>query len=217
MEFGELEHLIKTRRSIRVWQEKEVPDDLIRQAIELATWAPNGGNFQGWRFVVVKNREVIGRIADAVWERAEAMASWPESAAFGDAAERWKHTLDFIRHAPALVCVFIGTYASAADRLMQARGEADPIAREMIEARRFGNSRVQSGAAAVAYMLLAFHQMGLGTTWMTGPLQAKRLIEEIIGAEEPFELMAVVSVGYPAEEPAPGWRKPVDEVVRFIG
>lgn len=216
MELDELERLIKTRRSIRAFQGREVPDELIRKAIELATWAPNGGNFQGWQFVVVKNREVIHRIADAVWQRAEVMASWPESQAFDDAAERWKHTLDFIRSAPALVCVLIGTYASTADRLMRARGQADPMALEMIEARRFGNSRIQSGAAAIAYMLLAFHQMGLGATWMTGPLQAKRLIEEIIGVEEPFQLMALAPVGYPAEEPRPGWRKPVDEVLRFI-
>ena len=66
MELKELEKLVKERRTIRKWKKQEVSDDLIRKAVEVATWAPNGGNFQGWRFVVVKNREVIVKMADAV-------------------------------------------------------------------------------------------------------------------------------------------------------
>jgi nitroreductase len=216
MELNELERLIQTRRSIRKWQDREVPDELLKKAIEIGTWAPNGGNFQGWEFVVVKDRGVIERIADAVWQRADLMASWPESNELGDAAERWRDAIDFIREAPAIICVLIGTYASIADLLMRSRGEDDQVAKEMIEARQLGNSRIQSGAAAIAYMLLALHQMGLGAVWMTGPLQAKSLIEEIIGVEEPMHLMALVPVGYPDEEKGPVERKPVDEVMRFI-
>jgi len=50
MDTTELSTLIKTRRSIRVFQDKPVPEALLLQAVETATWAPNGGNAQNWRF-----------------------------------------------------------------------------------------------------------------------------------------------------------------------
>ncbi len=53
MELHDLEGLIKGRRSIRRWREDAVPEDLLMKAIELATWAPNAGNRQNWRFYLV--------------------------------------------------------------------------------------------------------------------------------------------------------------------
>ena len=40
MKTDELGELIKSRRSIRAWQAKAVPESTILQAIELATYAP---------------------------------------------------------------------------------------------------------------------------------------------------------------------------------
>ncbi len=37
METAELAKLIKSRRSIRVWQDKAVAEELLLQAVELAT------------------------------------------------------------------------------------------------------------------------------------------------------------------------------------
>ena len=48
IEFGELEGLIKTRRSVRKFQDKPVPEDLLVKAVALAAWAPNGGIFPRW-------------------------------------------------------------------------------------------------------------------------------------------------------------------------
>jgi len=64
VEFSDLEQVIKTRRSIRVWQDREVPEDLLMRAIDLATWAPNGGNRQNWHFYLVQNRETIRDLRD---------------------------------------------------------------------------------------------------------------------------------------------------------
>jgi nitroreductase len=49
MDILDLEKLIKGRRSIRQWKKQEVPDELLKKAVELATWAPNGGNYQAER------------------------------------------------------------------------------------------------------------------------------------------------------------------------
>ncbi len=50
---------IRTRRSIRKFLDRDVPQDVMRQIVEAARWAPSGGNRQPWRFVVTKDREKI--------------------------------------------------------------------------------------------------------------------------------------------------------------
>lgn len=50
---------IKTRRSIRKFVDKEVPQEVIRDILEAARWAPSGGNKQPWRFVVTQDRAKI--------------------------------------------------------------------------------------------------------------------------------------------------------------
>ncbi len=49
--------LIKTRRSIRRYSDKEISDETIQDILEAARWAPSGINNQPWRFAVVKDEE----------------------------------------------------------------------------------------------------------------------------------------------------------------
>lgn len=216
MQYDDLFELARTRRSIRKYRPDDVPEEMLLKAIDLATWAPNGGNFQPWRFWVIKNRDLIHKMADAVDDRSRLMASWPEAEPFREHAERWVRVGGFFRHAPACIAVMVGGYQSIADRLLAARGTDDPAAAEMIEWRRFGASRLQTIGGAVMLLLLALHQQGLGACWMAGPQQAKGEIEQILGVPEGWEFVALVPVGYPAEEKVGAPRKPLDEVVRVI-
>ena len=95
VEWEELSKLVKTRRSIRKFQDKPVPEELLLKALELATWAPNGGNQQAWRFLIVTNRELIQKMGDAVVAKSELMASWPEAEQFGENVARWRKNSDF--------------------------------------------------------------------------------------------------------------------------
>lgn len=211
-----LEQLVTTRRSIRRYQDRPVPRELILKALDIATRAPSSGGRQGWMFYVVESREVINRIAGAVEARTELMASWPESAPFREAVERWRRTSAFFRKAPVVIAACMLDYRSTADQVMRARGEQDPRAREMIEWRQAGASRLQTVAAAVAYLLLALHQMGLGACWMAGPLQAKGDIEQILNVPPDQQFAALIPVGWPAEEPKPPVRKSLRETVKVI-
>src|SRR5262249_39237605 len=40
-----------------------VPDELLEQIVEAGTWAPSGGNVQGYHYVVVTDREVMASLA----------------------------------------------------------------------------------------------------------------------------------------------------------
>jgi nitroreductase len=65
-------------------------------------------------------------------------------------------------------------------------------------------------------LLLGLHQQGLGACWMAGPQQAKSEIESILGVPSEYEFVALVPVGWPAEEKVGAPRKPLDEVVKVI-
>ncbi len=212
----ELAEAIRTRRSIRRFQDREVPTELILKAISLACWAPNGGNYQSWKFIVVRNRELIGRIADAVQAKTDLIASWPEAREFDDTVKRYQAHAAFFRSAPVLIGMAMGGYQSAADRVLRRRGEQDPDAREMIQNRAGVSSRLQTISGATAYLILALHSLGLGTCWMVGPMLARTELEQMLQVPSGMNLFALVPVGYPAESPEPGPRKPLEEVVQVI-
>jgi nitroreductase len=216
MPWNELAELVQTRRSIRRYRPDDVPEEMLLQAIDLATWAPNGGNHQPWQFWIVQNRDVIARMADAVDDRSRLMASWPEAEPYRSDAERWVRVGGFFRHAPACIAVMVGGYESIADKLLAARGPDDADARDMAAWRRFGSSRIQTIGGAVMLLLLALHQQGLGACWMAGPQQAKREIESILEVPQGWEFVSLVPVGWPAEEKVGAPRKPLDEVVKII-
>lgn len=204
------------RRSVRKYQDKEVPDELLIKAFEAARFAPSGGNFQGWKFVIVKNKELIVKIADAHQEKLNIITDWPEAREFGDAPVQYRQKATFFRHAPVLVAAVGGQYQSVSDKILSRRGEGDPFVREMMTRRNCAPSRVEQIGGFVAHLLLIFHSMGLGACWMTGPLIAKKEIEELLGISEGWDFMALVPVGYPAETPQCKEKKSVEELVTFI-
>lgn len=216
MLYDDLARLVKTRRSVRRFEDRDVPDELLTRALELAVWAPNGGNRQAWAFYVVKNRRLIEQMGDLVKAKTELMASWPEAGRFGEAIDRWLRTSDFFRRAPVCIAVMMGNYDSTADMVLAARGSDDPQARKIAEARKLGASRLQSVAAAINTLLLALHAQGLAACWMAGPQQAKEEIERLLEVPDDLDFVALVPVGYPAQIPEPGPRRPMDEVVRFL-
>ena len=216
MEFIDLANLIRSRRSIRAWQDKEVPEKLLMQALELATWAPNGGNQQNWHFYVITNRETIKAIADAVQVKANQIASWPEAERFGDAAFSWRQRAGFFKTAPTAIVVAAAQYQSIVDQILAAREKTDPQARQMRQWRNAADSRIQSVASAIGYLLLILHQMGLGSVWMTGPIQAKAEIEKILRVPSGMDVIAFIPVGYPVESPAPKERRPITEVTEVV-
>ncbi|MBI2653393.1 nitroreductase family protein [Candidatus Woesearchaeota archaeon] len=54
--------VVKSRRSVRRFLDKQVSDNLIKKIIEAATWAPSTCNQQLWNFVVVKDKGTKNRL-----------------------------------------------------------------------------------------------------------------------------------------------------------
>ncbi|MBN1534414.1 MAG: nitroreductase family protein [Spirochaetes bacterium] len=60
----ELQEAIVRRRSVRKFTDHYVTDDEIRKMLDAARQAPSWANTQGWSFVVVRDRELIGEITE---------------------------------------------------------------------------------------------------------------------------------------------------------
>jgi nitroreductase len=220
----ELANLIKNRRSIRVFQDKPVSQDLLMQALELATWAPNGGNQQNWHFYVISNKKTIKDIGDASTAGRNLMASWPETKELGafpapPPSAPWQPPAmppSPLTNAPAVIAVGTMRAENPMVKLFSVRAKTDPKAAQMAEWNSVVDARIQSVSAAIAYLLLALHQMGLGALWMTGPLpQSKGEVEKILKCPSGMDIVALIPVGYPAESPT-RTRKPIKEVCTII-
>ena len=153
---GKMVDLVKKRRSIRRYKKKTVPDELIEQILEAGRWAPSGLNNEPWRFVIIKEGEMIKRVA--------AFTSYRK----------------IMEKSPLLICVFYDKDAGY-DRTKD----------------------VMAIGASIQNMLLAVQDLALGACWMGEILKQKEKIHQLLETPPTYELMAVITIGYPSESPSP--------------
>ena len=66
----DLLEFIKSRRSIRSFQDKQVPDNEIQMILEAGRWTPSASNKQPWEFYLIKDKEILKEIAkNAIYGR----------------------------------------------------------------------------------------------------------------------------------------------------
>ena len=57
---------ILTRRSIRKYTKKSIPDGVIKELLEAGVSAPSAGNQQPWQFIIIDNREVLDEVSQVL-------------------------------------------------------------------------------------------------------------------------------------------------------
>jgi len=55
---------IRTRREIRDYLDKSIPQECIDQILEAGRFAPSSKNSQPWHFIVIREGETLSRISD---------------------------------------------------------------------------------------------------------------------------------------------------------
>lgn len=58
-------NVILQRRSIRKYKEDPIPEDILHRSLEAARWAPSGKNLQPWKFILVRDKDLKKRLAQA--------------------------------------------------------------------------------------------------------------------------------------------------------
>jgi nitroreductase len=59
----ELEEVVKGRRSIRIYRDRDIPDDVIEELLDLARHAPSSMDGQPWHFIVIRNTTIKHKLA----------------------------------------------------------------------------------------------------------------------------------------------------------
>ncbi len=94
----ELKDAIELRRSIRKYEERDVPEDILKELIRCATLAPSGHNRQPWKFQIVTG-ELKDKIAETLYQKTCSIE--------GSTAP---HTAGIIKDAPVLLIVYLTEY-----------------------------------------------------------------------------------------------------------
>jgi len=207
----DLHEFMRSRRSVRRFR-AEMPDRaLIESILASAITAPSASNKQPWRFFIVENRDIIGRLAAAVRRAVDRIALAVEPAfepsfrAYGDYFTRFEH-------APVVVVPLYRplTILSNMTGSRLSAGDAECVRTMETDSGLIGTS------LALQNLLLAAHAAGLGASGMTGPLVAADDIREILRVPPSWHLVALVPIGYSDEEPKPTERKAVEQVTQWI-
>ncbi len=57
--------VIQKRRSVRKYKEDPIPEKVLRCVLEAARLAPSGSNIQPWKFIIVKDKALKEKLAQA--------------------------------------------------------------------------------------------------------------------------------------------------------
>ncbi|MFT9494523.1 MULTISPECIES: nitroreductase family protein [Thermotaleaceae] len=182
--------VIEERRSIRKFQNKIVPKEIIEQLLELATKAPSGKNRQPWRFIVLQNKmknelvNVMENVASLYKKQNKPTGSFELS-------------INSINEASAVVLV-LNAFSNFEEDYNHNRLLTD----------------TQSIGAAIQTMLLAAQDFGLGTLWICDIFYCDKEICSWLNCKD--ELVAAVAIGYPNQSPYPRPRKLLQEVTEWM-
>jgi F420 biosynthesis protein FbiB-like protein len=193
--------LLLGRRSIRRYQQKSVPQELVDKLLTAAIWAPSAHNRQPWRFVVISALEKKSQLAQAMGDRLKKDLTHDgveTNVIENDVSRSYRR----ITAAPLLVLI-----CSSMEDM-----DSYPDERRQINE---WTMAVQSTAMAGQNLLLAAHALGLGACWMCAPLFCPEVVQEVLELPVNWEPQGLVTIGYPAEKKVKS-RRPLHSCTKFL-
>lgn len=197
----ELKQAIELRRSIRKFKPDPLPEGYIEELLEAARLAPSGTNIQPWRFVVVESEEMRRRLAECT---------------IG---------ISFIASAPVTIvcCADLEAVEKRSQRIAELRqaGAFSGTDLENMNMEDYVNQSMERGAArayaslntaiAVEHMALRAADLGLGSCWVM--MFRQKEVKKLLDLGESIVVVALLPVGYPAQNPAPRPRFKMEEIL----
>jgi nitroreductase len=193
---------IRKRRSIRKFKPDLIPEEKIRLLLESARLAPSGTNTQPWRFIVIKDNDTKKKLQEAAHNQRHVKSApviivcCADLKAFKEFPERVDELIESGALPERTREVFI-PYLSKG---------MDTVTKDVLMVAAAANV-----AIAVEHIVLQAVEIGLGTCWVRWYEDDK--VKEILDIPEHVEVMALLPVGVPDEEPAPRPRLGLDKIV----
>jgi nitroreductase len=190
----ELKKAMEKRTSVRIFNDEKVTAEDLKEMVRLAGLAPSVNNYQPWRYIAITNKEMLNRMADIVAGKIEALPPKKNLVSKNIKTQvTWFST--FFKDAPALLALVIQPYETVLESGVELSHE------EINKIRNYPD--IQSAGASIQNLLLSAVDMGYAACWMSGPLFAKKEIEEMLEIQPPSGLLAFIAVGKPRSEPRP--------------
>ncbi|MGE0490181.1 MAG: nitroreductase family protein [Vulcanimicrobiota bacterium] len=173
--------LVRRRRTVREFDPRPVPRQVIEQCLLAAGTAPNGANHQPWHFAVVTDPDLKKTIRRAAEKEEQAFYH-------GRAPQEWLEALaplgtdehkPFLEVAPVLIAIFAESYSQQEDEKVKNYYVSESV------------------GIATGILITALHVSGLCClTHTPSPMGFLNQILDRPKNERPFLLLVV---GYPAE------------------
>lgn len=206
----ELSEVMRTTFSCREWTDQPVSDETLHAVLDMARFAPNGGNRQGWRVIVVKDLAIrqafIPLVKPAtnvyVAQVAAGEAPWNTIVASSIDIETERDTdktfpgLAEMVGAPAVLVItvdlsVVASFDSGLDRV-----------------------GVISGASIYPFawnILLAARSFGVAGVLTTYLASCEKECQQLLGVPEHHAIAAMIPLGYPVKQLTKLRRKAVEE------
>jgi nitroreductase len=203
MEFdlAQTDALLSTTRAVRkrLDLEREVPDDVLLECLQLAVQAPTGSNQQGWRWMVIRDASKKEALAEMYREAGgEYLAA---AAASADSATQQGRVID------------------SANYLAQHLGQVPVLVIPLIIGRLPDNSAnaaaglMGSILPAVWSFQLALRSRGLGSCLTTLHLGKEQEAAELLGIPDHMTQAGLIPVAYTkGTDFRPAARPPVEQI-----
>lgn len=194
----EFKDIVRQRYSVRQFEDRKVPEDLIQELLQMIVLAPSALNLQPWKIKVVTDQKIKDELYAGTWEQPQ--------------VKTCSHLL--------VLCADVDLPAAIErlDKLLRAAGAPDEMRAYVIKLANAMNELspelLLSWAQHQVYIALGnalngAQSLGLGAGAMTAfnPPDFSRVLKL------PAHLVpsVLVAVGYPAGNPSPKLRYPVSD------
>lgn len=187
-----LTHIIRSRRSVKPPQfdaDQPVPDEVIKEALVNATWAPNHGKTEPWHFVVFTGK-AIQRLIDFQMESYRSTA--------GDSFNEGKYQK-------------IQTNYSRASHVIAICHKRNP------QSRILELEEIEAVATAVQNLALTIHAYGYGGYWTTGGVTYNESAKSFFELDAADKLLGFYLVGAVIPESVTsGKRMPIEDKMSWL-
>ena len=185
---------IFSQRAIRQFRPEPIPDADLREILEAAIHAPNGGNAQPWHFLVIRDPQIRAEFAELYRE------AW------------WAKRLDEGIRGPEDIPPGKNTRRSAM-RLADQIGQAPVIV--LLCATAKGSGTTASVIPSAQNLLLAARSLGIGGTITTLHPQVEERVHQLLSIPDSAQVVYCLPLGYPRGSFGPTQRKPLSEVCSY--
>ncbi|HZO30111.1 MAG TPA: nitroreductase family protein [Chloroflexota bacterium] len=194
-----LDAVLAGRRSIRTYEERAVPPDVLERVLAAAAQAPSPHHSMPWRLAVLTGQAAKSALAGAMGEkwRADLLGDGLRAAEIEVELEKSRRRLT------ASPVVIVGSvYHEVLD-------EYPDAARQQAETLMAAHSL----GAALQNVMLAAHANGLASCWMCAPVFCSDVVRDALNLPSDLIPHAIVTMGYPARPPRARERPSVDQIV----